>query len=140
MLTDLLWAGVMLAVSVAIHAAVIARLLRRLARAAPLHSDAFVRLTGRLVGVAARLVASHLLQVTCWGAYFRIAAAFPDLRTATYFSMVTYTTVGYGDLLPPEGLRLGAGVLGLTGILMCGWSTGVFFAVVSRLMDDSSSA
>jgi hypothetical protein len=26
-----------------------------------------------------------------------------------------------------------AGVEGLTGILMCGWSTGFFFAVVNRM-------
>src|SRR5512139_3372705 len=87
-LTDLLWAGVMLAVSVAIHAAVIARLLRTLART-PAGELPLGRLTARLIGVAARLVASHLLQVACWGTYFTLAGAFGDLPTATYFSMVT---------------------------------------------------
>jgi hypothetical protein len=55
------------------------------------------------------------------------------LSTSFYFSAVTYTTVGYGDLVLPETWRLFAAVEGLTGILMCGWSTGVFFAVVSAM-------
>ena len=57
----------------------------------------------------------------------------PDLASALYFSAVTYTTTGYGDVVLPEGWRLVGGVEALTGILMCGWSTGFFFAVVSRM-------
>jgi voltage-gated potassium channel Kch len=58
---------------------------------------------------------------------------FPDFRTSFYFSAVTYTTVGYGDLILPDQWRLLAAAEALTGILMCGWSTGVLFAVVSRM-------
>ena len=49
-----------------------------------------------------------------------------------YFSAVIYTTVGYGDLVLPQEWRLVGAVEGLTGILMCGPSTGLFFAVVSK--------
>jgi hypothetical protein len=59
--------------------------------------------------------------------------ALPDLPSALYFSMVTYTTTGYGDLVLPKGWRLVGGVEALTGILMGGWSTGLFFVVVSRM-------
>jgi hypothetical protein len=44
--------------------------------------------------------------------------------------------LGYGDLLLPEPCRLLAPIEGLTGILMCGLSTGVFFIIVSRLFFD----
>ena len=54
----------------------------------------------------------------------------PDLQSAFYFSAVTYTTTGYGDLVLPTEFRLAGGVEALTGILMCGWSTGFFFAIV----------
>jgi hypothetical protein len=58
-----------------------------------------------------------------------------DMTSALYFSAVTYTTTGYGDLvLPAEWRGVGAGEA-LTGILMCGWSTGFFFAVVHRMLD-----
>ena len=46
-------------------------------------------------------------------------------RSAFYFSAVTYTTTGYGDLVLPEEWRLVGGVEALTGILMCGLSTGI---------------
>ena len=56
-----------------------------------------------------------------------------DLPSALYFSAVTYTTTGYGDLVLPQEWRLVGAIEALTGILMCGWSTGFFFAVVSRM-------
>jgi hypothetical protein len=56
----------------------------------------------------------------------------PDAETSFYFFGVTYTTVGYGDLVLPMPWRLFAPVEAVTGILMCGLSTGLFFAVVSR--------
>ena len=59
----------------------------------------------------------------------------PDLEIALYFSAVTYATIGYGDVVPPQDWRLIAGVEGLTGILMCGWSGGFFFAVVNRIYE-----
>ena len=57
----------------------------------------------------------------------------PALQSALYFSAVTYTTTGYGDLLLPKEWRLIGGVEALTGILMCGWSTAFFFIVASKL-------
>ena len=53
---------------------------------------------------------------------------------------VTYTTVGYGDLVLPQEWRLVGAVEGLTGILMCGLSTGLFFAVVSKLLAATSAS
>jgi hypothetical protein len=49
-----------------------------------------------------------------------------------YFSGVTYTTVGTGGLLLPMPWRMLAPLEAMTGILMCGVSTRLFFAVVSR--------
>ena len=59
----------------------------------------------------------------------------PDLHAAFYFSAVTYTTTGYGDLVLPEAWRLVGGIEALTGILMCGLSTSVFFTVVYRIYE-----
>jgi len=57
----------------------------------------------------------------------------PDAQSAFYFSVVTYTTTGYGDLVLPPEWRIVGGVEALTGILMCGASTAFFFAVLSRV-------
>jgi hypothetical protein len=75
----------------------------------------------------------HLLQILSWAGLYALRGAMPDLTTAAYFSAVTYTTTGYGDLVLPEEWRLVGGVEALTGILMCGLSTGMFFAVFSKI-------
>ncbi len=57
----------------------------------------------------------------------------PTAETAFYFSGVTYTTLGYGDLVLARPWRLLAPMEGLMGVLMCGVSTGYFFVILSRL-------
>lgn len=75
----------------------------------------------------------HLIEITVWALFYFWAEGMPDLHSSFYFSGVTYTTTGYGDLVLPKEWRLVGAVEALTGILMCGWSTGFFFAVVSRM-------
>ena len=86
------------------------------------------------VCVAGWIVLFHLIEIAVWALFFAWKQAMPDLSSALYFSAVTYTTTGYGDLVLPEEWRLVGAVEALTGILMCGWSTGFFFAVVSRML------
>src|SRR5215510_1754739 len=58
----------------------------------------------------------------------------PDAEAAVYGSGVTDTTIGDGDLVLAKPWRVLAPIEGLTGILMCGLSTGVCcFAVVNRI-------
>ena len=86
--------------------------------------------------LAAWIVLLHLLEITVWATYYVFKGAMPDLPTSLYFSAVTYTTTGYGDLVLPPEWRLVGAVEALTGILMCGWSTGFFFAAVSRMFNE----
>jgi hypothetical protein len=57
----------------------------------------------------------------------------PNAEAAFYFSGITYTTLGYGDVVLAQPWRLLAPIEGLMGVLMCGLSTGYFFVVVSRI-------
>jgi hypothetical protein len=57
----------------------------------------------RLIRIAAWAVLLHLLQIIVWALVYAWQGAMPDLTSAAYFSTVTYTTTGYGDLvLPPR--------------------------------------
>ena len=85
------------------------------------------------IRIAGWIVLLHLLEIGAWAVVYVWDAAIPDLQSAIYFSAVTYTTTGYGDLVLSKEWRLVGAIEALTGILMCGWSTGFFFAVVSRL-------
>jgi len=81
------------------------------------------------------IVLLHLIQVGLWGVVFWRASELPTLETAIYFSLATYTTIGFGDVVLGPGWRLLAGIEGLTGLLLVGWSTAFVFAIVSRMYE-----
>jgi hypothetical protein len=128
-----------MALTVALHAGGLSWALRRLRNASP-PAPRFWPWTRLFILVSAWIVLLHLAEISLWALLYRWRHAMPDLASALYFSAVTYTTTGYGDLVLPETWRLVGGVEALTGILMCGWSTGFFFAVVNRLYAASPEA
>jgi hypothetical protein len=129
--TKLFIAFTLMALCVVIHATGVTAALRwgREKRELP---HRYWPLTWLYICIAAWIILLHLLEITAWALYYVWRGALDDMQAALYFSAVTYTTTGYGDLVLPEEWRLLGGVEALTGILMCGWSTGFFFAVVSR--------
>jgi len=48
-----------------------------------------------------------------------------------YFSLTTYATLGYGDVLLDREWRLTGGVEAITGMLMMGWSIAIMIRLVS---------
>ena len=86
-----------------------------------------------LTWVVGTLVLLHLLEILVWALFYWIGQIFPTLETAAYFSVVTYTTVGYGDVVPPLTWRVFASFEALVGILMCAWSTALLMAVVNGM-------
>jgi hypothetical protein len=133
MLTNLLTAWCLMAFCVGIHAAGLTLVLRWLRRQPPDAKQRFHTAVWILVRVAGWTILLHLTQITVWALHYSWAGAMPDFTTACYFSAVTYTTTGYGDLVLPQDWRLVGGIESLTGILMCGLSTGMFFAVFSGI-------
>ena len=81
------------------------------------------------------IVLLHLVQVGLWAVVFWRAQELPNVDTALYFSLATYTTIGFGDVVVGPGWRVLAGIEGLTGILLVGWSTAFVFAVVHRMYE-----
>jgi hypothetical protein len=139
MLIKLLIAWVLMALCVAIHAIGLTAAFRWVKRQPLLLRDRFWPATWMLISVAGVAVLLHLVEILVWGCFYTWNQGMPDLQSAIYFSAVTYTTTGYGDLVLPPQWRLVGGVEALTGILMCGWSTGFFFAVVSRMFVELSN-
>ena len=62
----------------------------------------------------------------------RLQPCLPDAESAFYFSGVTYTTIGYGEVVLPKPWRMLAPLEALTAVLMFGLSTVLFFTVVRR--------
>jgi len=124
-----------MASNVAIHAYGVAAALDRLRRK-DLKSRRMASWTWLFVSLAGWIVFLHVTEIMVWAFAYTLGSAMTDLPSAMYFSAVTYTTTGYGDLVLPQSWRLVGAVEALTGILMCGWSTGVFFAVLSRSLQN----
>jgi voltage-gated potassium channel len=93
------------------------------------------RRTGFLLCLFMFIVLLHLIQIALWAVVFWRAGELPTLETAVYFSITTYTTVGFGDVVLGPGWRVLAGIEGLTGLILVGWSTAFVFAVVNRMYE-----
>jgi hypothetical protein len=134
MLSILLAALCLMAACVASHAAGVTTAVRWLRRIVDPRLGQWAW-TWVFVRLAAWMIVVHLIEITLWAVFLAWRGAMPDFQSAVYFSAVTYTTTGYGDLVLPVEWRLLGAVEALTGILMCGWSTGFFFAIVSRMFE-----
>lgn len=87
----------------------------------------------QMVRVVCVLLLLHLIEAGVWAGVFRVAGLLPDFETAIYFSITSYATVGYGDVLMPAPWRLLGPIEGAVGILMFGWSTGIMVAAINRI-------
>lgn len=58
-----------------------------------------------------------------WAFAFLMLDAVDGFWQGVYFSIVTLTTLGYGDLVPPEGAELVAALCAIAGLFLVGLST-----------------
>lgn len=61
----------------------------------------------------------------------------PDLETAFYFSMVTFTTLGYGDVVLTGSWRTLASIQAANGVIIFGWTTALIFYFIQRIYTDN---
>jgi hypothetical protein len=62
-----------------------------------------------------------------------LITALPDLETAFYFSMVTYTTLGFGDVVLTGPWRMLASIQAANGVIIFGWTTALIFYFIQRI-------
>lgn len=84
------------------------------------------------------IVVAHTVQIWTWAALFLAVGIFQTFNESFYFAIVTYTTVGYGDVTLGPGLRIFGTFASITGLLTFGISTAVLVGVVTRLMPSLS--
>ena len=56
-------------------------------------------------------------------------------QSAFYFSAASYSTVGYGDVVLPPAWQLLGPLESMMGVLMCGISVSLLFALINRLLN-----
>jgi voltage-gated potassium channel len=93
-----------------------------------------------LIRLVSLLLVLHLIEMAAWAAAYASANVLPDFETALYYSLKSYTTVGYGDVLPSASWRLLGPIEAAVGILMLGWSTSIIVAAVQRIYNGRSTS
>lgn len=73
-----------------------------------------------------------LIEVGIWAAAYLALGALRGVESSLYYSMVTFTTLGYGDIVLPDRWRLLSSFEAANGIIMFGWTTAVVMYVVQR--------
>lgn len=93
------------------------------------HRSRILAMNSVVIGLFAVLT----VQVWLWAAVYLLIGAFPDISTAIYFSTITFSTVGYGDVVPAHDWRMLAALEGVNGFLLIGWSTAYLVSAGTRI-------
>ena len=143
MLMNIAIASVLVILTTFIHAASMAAALRGLGIA-----DAGRQARDAGSGVAKVMVVATLalimflasmLESALWAATYLSVGAISDIESSLYFSTVTYTTLGFGDVVMEPGWRLLSSFQAANGIIMFGWTTALIVAAVQRVYGGHSA-
>ncbi len=135
MLQQIALGSVLMVVTTFVHAAGTVAALRALRMT---HADRsrlgswWVRVSLIAILVVMMFFAS-LIEVSIWAGLYLAVDAISGIETALYFSTVTFTTLGYGDVVLGEGWRLLGSFQAANGTIMFGWTTALIFAFVHRM-------
>lgn len=94
------------------------------------------------VGIFGALVA-HIIEIWLFAiAYFLLiklekfgslqGIVDADLLNCAYYSFVTYTTLGFGDIIPVGDLRFLTGLESLTGLVLIAWTASFMFSEMQK--------
>ncbi|WP_246745854.1 potassium channel family protein [Ciceribacter sp. L1K22] len=93
------------------------------------HRSRLIAMNTVVLGVFAVLTT----EVWLWAICYWLIGFFDSFEVALYFSTVTFSTIGYGDVIPHPEWRLLAGMEGVDGFLLIGWSTAYLVAAGIRV-------
>jgi voltage-gated potassium channel Kch len=134
MFVRLLLAAAIIAVTVAIQAVFMStglRIFRRMEMEKPGFLSGHATIT--VVVWVTYLLIPIILDVCLWASFFAMFGILPSFEDAAYFSTVTFTTVGYGDIVLGKEWRQIAVFEAVNGWIIFGWATALMMAVIQRL-------
>jgi Ion channel len=88
-----------------------------------------------VAGLVLMMFVASLIEVGLYAfAYLRVGAI-EGIERAMYFSMVTFTTLGYGEIVLGEDWRMLASFEAANGIILFGWTTALIFAFIQHMVE-----
>ena len=125
----------MIGLTVVVHAVGII-VLGRLLHERGVRNDgpqSLVRMVGVLVFTVLAIIFVHTIEIWFWALLYVGLGTFEVMERALYFSIVTFTTLGYGDItLLPRWQLLGS-FEAVNGIILFGVSAAFVVDVVRRM-------
>jgi hypothetical protein len=123
-------------VCLGVQVGAVALIVRYYARAAlkPPDRRPFVAIFRQLTWVMVVLLFASLVQMAIWAAMYYVNDQFPDYETSLYFSGVTFTSLGYGDLTLQPRVRLLSAMEASAGLMMFGVTSAIFVAAMQHSM------
>ena len=129
-------AGVVTLLCVVCHYEFMSVSSRLIARAA-------LKRRARIVLVILTMLVAHVVEVWIFGLTYWFLDAWPALGQIeggfdqgaldfVYFSVVNYTTLGFGDMLPTGSMRILSGSEALVGLVMVTWTASFAFLEMQR--------
>jgi hypothetical protein len=92
------------------------------------------RFAALVVRLALAVVVLHGLEILLWAGFYRWRCL-PSWDSAIYFSASSYSTLGCNDVTLPSEWRTLGPLESVIGVLMCGTSASLLFAIVTRLIN-----
>ena len=85
-----------------------------------------------MLGTVLGLFALHTIEIWLWAFAYMLLGAHQSFDEALYFSTSTFSTVGYGDVVPVPKWHLLGPLTALNGVMLIGWSTALIFEILRR--------
>ena len=132
---DLFFGGAMMILIVLVHAAGVRTVTTHVLRRTQVIMQRPTRWEADLLmaSIVFMLLALHLVEICIWSAALVYSNLVADWRTAGFFAGNTYTTVGYGNFILPNGWRMLAPIIAMSGLFTFGWSGSVLVDFVRRI-------
>ena len=93
----------------------------------------FVAMTSILMIAIVGVFLVHTAEIWLWAALYLWLGEFVELERALYFSTVTFTSLGYGDITLQKSWQLLSGFEAANGIILFGVSTAFVFGAIRKL-------
>jgi hypothetical protein len=78
------------------------------------------------------LLGLHLVEMIAWATALVYSGLVPNWREAGFFAGNTYTTIGYGTFILPNGWKMLAPIIAISGLFSFGWSGSVLVDLNTR--------
>lgn len=141
MIDELFYSVLLILATIFIHATILHALIQAVAHIAPRRAvlrTPWVRglaTIGLVVMTVVGIFLSHTLHIWLWAFFYLFNHVPPitHLEEAVYFSSVTFSTLGYGDIVLAPYWRIMAGIQAANGMILFGWSVAVLFEIMALI-------